>query len=66
MNKPTKLEMKILLILCAINIIYWGISEHYIGNGSFLSGALEGFLVTLLCAVIPFFVVTVFHKIKNR
>jgi len=46
-------ENNLILLLFIINALYWGFSEVYIHGGTFISGFIQGVLVSVVCAGVP-------------
>lgn len=44
-------QRALIVSLVIVNIIYWGCSEYYIHDGSFVYGCLTGLLVSFLAVV---------------
>jgi len=45
--------MKILYALVTVNILYWGFSESYLYEGSFIIGCGKGVIASAVCVLIP-------------
>ena len=61
--------MKVKILLCLIvvfNVIFWALSEVYLHNGTFYSGAFKGAIVSAFCVILPFLIWAAIDELESK